>query len=164
MMTRPFLAGTFSLLLCAQSFPAQEPGPGTDGQYRAPQTEAAYRFDCGDAQAELRWREERFLPESSPALSDTLRVTLLQFALPGRSVADADLARVRSFFDRLAWVEQVESWCYEGNLQIHMRAMPKREWIAYLERSRAGGAERPRASMHAVAISPQGAIRLAEPE
>src|ERR1051325_5484662 len=159
----PTLLAALNLLLGAQSFPPRPEGLVFDGHYLSPQTETAYRFDCGDARAELRWRQERFLLDSVPTMSDALRVTLLDFSLPGRSVSRDDLLRIGRLFQSFAWVERAEAWCDRGSIAIQVVAMPKRRWIGYFERDHPPGESRPRPSTHVIHVSEAGAIRVEEP-
>jgi len=161
---RIFAPPILASLLCAQSFPAQESGPGTDGHFPAPRTEAAYRFDCGFARVELRWRQENFPLGEPPNFSNSVRVTLLQFSAPGQAVSDADLGRLRRFFDRLAWIDSARPWCYpDSSLRILLIAMPKRRWVSFFERNREGETV-PRAQIHMIAISRAGTISIEEPD
>ncbi|TMJ19680.1 MAG: hypothetical protein E6G92_07885 [Alphaproteobacteria bacterium] len=151
-------------LVAWQSFPELPPSLTLDGHFIAPQIEGAYRFDCGFGRAEIRWRQERFDPDSSPSLSDALRVTLLQFSVPERGVSPADLGRIRAMLERMAWIESATAWCYpDRSIDVWLRAMPKRDWVRHIERGDAA-APRPEPYLHVIKIAADGTIRLEQPE
>jgi hypothetical protein len=152
-----------ALLAASQSFPEPATPYSTDGHFIAPQTEGAYRFDCGFARAEIRWRQERFDLDSSPSMSEALRVTLLQFSTPNHAVSSADIGRIRAMLERMAWIERAEAWCYpDRSVEVSLIAMPKHDWVGWFERD-ARAADRPRTRIHVIRIAADGTIRLEQP-
>ncbi len=115
-------------LLCGQS------PPGLDGQFTPPRTESAYRLDCGDIRAGARWRQERRRVGPPADLVRGLRVTLLELSVAGRGVSRADLRAAQALFGSYAWIDRVEALCYEGEVHIFVKGMPRQPWIAYLNR------------------------------
>jgi hypothetical protein len=157
-IAKSLLGALLGVALSAQSAP--EPPIGTDGHHLAPLTESSHRFRCGEVGAELRWRQERLDPGSVPRLRDALRVTLLEFSAPGRSLSASDLDRVRELFGSFAWVETARAWCDRRGIEVWLTVMPADDWVAYIEETRA---ERPPTRLRTVRISATGAVVIDGP-
>lgn len=137
MTRRGLLPLTLGVLLGSQALAGQAP-LGLDGHHSPPTTEGSYSFDCGNIFARVRYRQERLPPESVDSLERSLRVTLLELSVSGRSVSTADLEVGRDLFRSFAWVHRVDATCYAGRVTINISGMPLQPFIASLNNPAAG--------------------------
>lgn len=152
------LAGPVSLLLlCVLPPPsnAQTEPMAFDGVERPHNVETGVAFRCAAMRVDLRYREEFHSLETTPALDRALQVSLLRITVSDRRVSTADRTRLNDLFRSFAWVTDTELRCFSGRAQLYVTAMPKRQWIDFIQR-RLG--ERPSPNRRVIEISRSGEI------
>jgi hypothetical protein len=158
---RPWKLGLSLVLLSGSPFSLAARNPVTiDGVQRPFSTETTSVFRCGRYRVELGYREERFDVNRTPTLERALRVTLLRLVVSGRRISSAERARAGRLFRTFAWIDRADLRCASDRIQINVVAMPKDEWIAYIEERRS---DRPSVNTRTVEVSPRGRLTIDGP-
>ena len=145
--------------LPAQASVPSPPGLMVDGALKPHRTESGKTFHCGDLQLSLRYREEQADLDRVKSIEEALAVTLLEFEVEGRPLASVDRSGLDALFRSFAWIERTQLWCDRGAIELWVIAMPRLEWASAF----AGRGARPRAAIHTVRISPDGAVEIEAP-
>ena len=102
--------------------------PVLDGHGPPALSESAHSFNCPNIRATVKYRQERFDPDSV-RLENSLRVTLLELTVAGASLRPDQLASASELFRSFASVRDVSASCYRDTVTIDIRGMPLRPFI-----------------------------------
>lgn len=79
-----------------------------------------------------------------------------ELSVSGRNIAPASLVAAAELFRTFAWVQTVTARCYEGAVDISVRAMAAAEWSASLRNDLPRPSERTRQ----LRIGPDGSVSI----
>jgi hypothetical protein len=157
---KPVVTVALAVSLGAVAPPSVEAPPVLDGHGPPPRVEGAYAFHCPDIRAAVRYRQERFDPESVPRtrIEDSLRVTLLELTVAGASLPADQFASAGEVFRSFAWVRDLSATCYRGSITISVRGMPLRLFGETLR----GRAPLPALRISSIRLSASGVVGISE--
>ena len=116
---------TVAIALCLGAFaPSPVETPVLDGHGPPSLSESDFSFTCPGIRATVRYRQERFDPDTV-GLENSLRVTLLELTASGVNLSAEHVAAAREVFRSFASVRDVSASCHgEGVATFSVTGMP----------------------------------------
>jgi len=89
---------------------------------------------CDNLHISIRYQETRREPHTvNDDLSRATNVTLQLLRINGRNITRDGLVSARQVFSSFAWIDNIRTTCYEGDVIISPSGTPLHDWIAYVD-------------------------------